>query len=242
MKNLINMIESSVYKDMPEFCRASWDDRASLVTHFDKFTASKKKAMFERMEFFTSSMESRDTVTPVMVALCPYGSFITLICLMAGHGDYFNAITFTGNDRITLKRAINPFGKNYPRPLDSIDHMFFQFNYHQMKSKPIEVSANIGDVFYSSWGYDQTNITYYEVTGVTKKTLTLVEIESESLEKDMAGSKTPLIGKHVGNEFKRKVKPDGSVSISTYENASALGFDMVAGVKIYHSKEFTSCA
>lgn len=32
-----------------------------------------------------------------------------------------------------------------------------------VQAKPVEV----GDIFYSSWGYDQTNVDFYEVVGLT---------------------------------------------------------------------------
>lgn len=46
--------------------------------------------------------------------------------------------------------------------------------------KPVEV----GDVFYSSWGYDQTNIDYYKVVGLTKsgKSAKIVQIGSTVVE------------------------------------------------------------
>lgn len=34
---------------------------------------------------------------------------------------------------------------------------------------PAEVGVKVGDFFYSSWGYDQTNVDFYKVVGVTKK-------------------------------------------------------------------------
>ena len=38
-----------------------------------------------------------------------------------------------------------------------------------------------GDIFYSSWGYDQTNIDYYKVTKlIGKASVELVPIESRS--------------------------------------------------------------
>ena len=36
-----------------------------------------------------------------------------------------------------------------------------------------ECGAKVGDVLYSSWGYEQTNYNFYEVIAVTKKTVTL---------------------------------------------------------------------
>ena len=41
-------------------------------------------------------------------------------------------------------------------------------------------SYKVGDIFYSSWGYDQTNVNFYEVIGTKgKQTLELKEIASE---------------------------------------------------------------
>jgi hypothetical protein len=36
----------------------------------------------------------------------------------------------------------------------------------------------INDIFYNSWGYDQTNIDFYQVVGVTAKTIKVKEIKS----------------------------------------------------------------
>jgi len=51
---------------------------------------------------------------------------------------------------------------------------------NQAKASKAIASANhgvkVGDVFRSSWGYDQTNIDYYEVIAVTGKTATICEI------------------------------------------------------------------
>lgn len=34
-----------------------------------------------------------------------------------------------------------------------------------------------GDIFVRSWGYDQTNVDFYEVVKVAAKTVTLIPIE-----------------------------------------------------------------
>lgn len=50
-----------------------------------------------------------------------------------------------------------------------------------------------GDIFYNSWGYEQTNIDYYQVVKATKKTITLKEIEkSITSYKNMRGLVEPL--------------------------------------------------
>ena len=49
-----------------------------------------------------------------------------------------------------------------------------------------------GDVFVESWGYDQTNVDFYQVTGTTKK---MVEIK-------------PIDGKLVGEGHSARLVPD----------------------------------
>lgn len=43
------------------------------------------------------------------------------------------------------------------------------------------VTVSVGDIFVNSWGYDQTNVDYYQVVEVKGRTATLVEIDSESV-------------------------------------------------------------
>lgn len=46
-------------------------------------------------------------------------------------------------------------------------------------------SYKVGDIFYSSWGYEQTNVNFYEVVGVKgKQTLELREIASKIVSSD----------------------------------------------------------
>ena len=55
---------------------------------------------------------------------------------------------------------------------------------------------NVGDVLYSSWGYDQTNIDFYVVLKVTASTITIRELASvRDYTGDMQGVAMP------GTEF-----------------------------------------
>ena len=55
-------------------------------------------------------------------------------------------------------------------------------------------TVSVGDVFVSSWGYEQTNVTFYQVLSVHgKKTVTVREIRANSEYTDsMVGFKTPV--------------------------------------------------
>ena len=41
-------------------------------------------------------------------------------------------------------------------------------------------NIKIGDIFYNSWGYEQTNIDFYQVVAVTKKTISLRQVKGNS--------------------------------------------------------------
>jgi len=42
----------------------------------------------------------------------------------------------------------------------------------------------VGDIFYNSWGYDQTNIDYYQVVAVTAKTISIRRIKAGTVDYD----------------------------------------------------------
>ena len=60
--------------------------------------------------------------------------------------------------------------------------------------------VKVGDVFVESWGYDQTNVDFYQVTKTTKK---MVEIK-------------PIAGKTVGDGHSTRVVPDVGNFIGGY--------------------------
>ena len=99
----------------------------------------------------------------------------------------------------------------------------------QQKASKIAASANhgvkVGDVFRSSWGYDQTNIDYYQVIAVTGKTATLSQIGclSESTEW-LQGNSVPNLGAFIGKPFKKLIQKRSTESgayfnISSFETA-----------------------
>ena len=49
-----------------------------------------------------------------------------------------------------------------------------------------------GDIFVNSWGYDQTNIDYYKVVGVTEKSVKIRKLKSKETETGfMSGDSIP---------------------------------------------------
>ena len=76
----------------------------------------------------------------------------------------------------------------------------------------------IDDVLLSSWGYDQTNIDYYQVVGmVGKTTVVLRELAQRKKETGfMSGTTMPIKNKFVGPAFKKQAKK-GSVKINSHQ-------------------------
>lgn len=68
----------------------------------------------------------------------------------------------------------------------------------------------VGDLFYSSWGYEQTNIDFYQVTAVNKKMVDLTPIAgAATYDQTMAGNTKPVPNKFTGDFKAHLVRFDG---------------------------------
>jgi len=64
--------------------------------------------------------------------------------------------------------------------------------------------VEIGDIFYTSWGYDQTNIDFFEVVAVTEKMATVKPIREKRTETGwLRGETEPMPGEYItGNGYR----------------------------------------
>lgn len=91
----------------------------------------------------------------------------------------------------------------------------------------------LGDVLVSSWGYEQTNIDFYQVVGFTKsgKSVRLIAIESEQVEVTgfMTEKVRPCPGCPVegAKSFTKRIPADGTdyISLSSYSFARKVDRD-----------------
>lgn len=85
-------------------------------------------------------------------------------------------------------------------------------------------NIEVGTVFVSRWGYDQTNIDFYEVVAITPKTLQLRPIKATRT--DGEGPYThnvlPLPGEYTGDVIRRRIAAGSrnAVAINSFEYAS----------------------
>ena len=71
----------------------------------------------------------------------------------------------------------------------------------------------VGDIVYSIWGYEQTNVTFYEVVRVpSARTATVRKLKANWIESEpcsMRGTSTPRPGEYVENEKPRNRRATG---------------------------------
>jgi hypothetical protein len=78
----------------------------------------------------------------------------------------------------------------------------------------------VGDILYSMWGYDQTNIDYYQVVGVTAKGISIREIGKKYVGSSGTEDKVmPVPDSFEGEVLKKVVNQFGRVKIDTYASA-----------------------
>jgi hypothetical protein len=61
---------------------------------------------------------------------------------------------------------------------------------------------SVGDLLYTSWGYDQTNVDFYQVVEVKPRSVKLCKVAEDVTATDwMSGTKTPRPNEFVGQPF-----------------------------------------
>lgn len=101
-------------------------------------------------------------------------------------------------------------------------------SYLNSKKKMLEERKNFqhslkeGDILVSSWGYDQTNIDFYEVIKLLDKQVVIKEIAKNIISSDGYGSDkvVPVPGHYIGTPMRKAVSSRNSVKISSYAYAS----------------------
>jgi hypothetical protein len=89
---------------------------------------------------------------------------------------------------------------------------------------PKDHTLDVGQILESMWGYDQTNVDFYEVIKVTRTTVIVRKLRTEAVEQrsHMSSTVTPKPEDYAGESFRRKVITYGSspfIQIESYANA-----------------------
>jgi len=81
-----------------------------------------------------------------------------------------------------------------------------------------------GNILYSPWGYEQTNISFYEVVKSTNKSVWLQKIKTKRIKEAgfMSEYVMPDRNDKIGNIFRKKINfylGEISIDINSYESA-----------------------
>lgn len=80
-------------------------------------------------------------------------------------------------------------------------------------------TVKVGTIFYASWGYDQTNVDFYEVTEIKGTMATIRALCQKDAE---SGMTTAIPGKYYGQEMRKKISfkyESPSISLTSYSSA-----------------------
>lgn len=92
-----------------------------------------------------------------------------------------------------------------------------------MERKLVTNPYKEGDILYSSWGYDQTNIDFYKVLEVKAKSVVIAEISQETIsgsQMEMSARVMPRPERVVGQPMlKRVADAQGNVRLTSYSHA-----------------------
>lgn len=114
------------------------------------------------------------------------------------------------------------------------------------RRKAVPHDVKVGDIFRASWGYDQTNIDYYQCVGLVGTTMgTFRRIASQSQETaGMQGESVPAVGHFIDEPFRARIRGGDTPAIRIYSFANAYRMKpmVVGGVPIYEVSHWTAYA
>lgn len=103
----------------------------------------------------------------------------------------------------------------------------------------------VGDVLIDSWGYEQTNVDYYQVIElVGKSSVTMQKIAREkSFDRNGdSGKCVPVLNSFVGEPFTKKVTNGHWVRMNSFSSAHKKDYTLVDGVKVFKGDYWSSYA
>lgn len=110
-----------------------------------------------------------------------------------------------------------------------------------LKAKARERVLAVGDILRCSWGYDQTNIDFFEVTALIGKAMVEIREIAQEAEGEWTGKCVPMPGQFIGKPMRKRAQGD-SVRIYSFAHAYRIEPTVIAGVPTYDASNFTAYA
>lgn len=114
----------------------------------------------------------------------------------------------------------------------------------QAKRNAFQHTLKVGDILRTSWGYDQTNVEYFEVVKVVGKMVDVREIAQERVETGFdQGKCIPVPGKYIGEVERKKVLEGNCLKMSKWGRyAHFVEPKVICGAKVYGASSWTAYA
>ena len=104
-------------------------------------------------------------------------------------------------------------------------------------------TLTVGTILRACWGYDQTNIDYYQVTRVIGKSVEIRAISQQREETGyMQGKCVPAPDSLIGEPMRKLVQQGNSVRIASYCSAYPVESQTVAGIQVFQESHWTAYA
>ena len=110
--------------------------------------------------------------------------------------------------------------------------------------KAFRHTLKVGDVLRSSWGYDQTNIDYYEVTALIGEHIIKARpIATESVETEwLQGKCVPVPNNFTGPAKRYRPTEGNAVKVRSFAWAHPVEYREIAGARVYSTDHWTAYA
>jgi hypothetical protein len=124
----------------------------------------------------------------------------------------------------------------------------YRFNSAERVAANRNAAVNVGDIFQAMWGYDQTNIDYFQVVAVSGQMMQVREISQMREGNGYAdqGVCVPAPNNFVGEARRVRIQASGEsvfFRFASYANAYRINpVAVVAGVPIYQEANWTAYA
>jgi len=90
----------------------------------------------------------------------------------------------------------------------------------QEERRQFRHDLKVGTILYTSWGYDQTNIDFYQVVEAGEKSVVIREVAQKTVRQSRGADYVVAVpNKFTGPKMKKRVRPGNSVKIESYANA-----------------------
>lgn len=78
-------------------------------------------------------------------------------------------------------------------------------------------ALQVGSILVASWGYDQTNVDFYQVLAVKNKTVSIAKIAATATTTSgHGGTKLPLKDNFTGPQMSKRIRGNDAVLIESY--------------------------